>query len=101
MALLDYLLKKRKKSASVAKERLQIILAREHADRSGPDYLPNLKKDILAVVEKYVTIDYDQIQVTVDSHDNYEILELNITLPDSTATTGKQQRQVKAQQQVV
>lgn len=88
MALLDYLLRKRKKSASVAKERLQIILAREHSDRSGPDYLPNLKKDILAVVEKYVPIDYDQIQVTVDSHENYEILELNITLPEAT----KQQR---------
>jgi cell division topological specificity factor len=96
MALLDYLLRKRKKSASVAKERLQIILAREHADRSGPDYLPNLKKDILAVVEKYVPIDYDQIQVTVDSHDNYEILELNITLPDAAAPTeGKPQGQSK------
>ena len=95
MALLDYLLRKRKKSASVAKERLQIILAREHADRSGPDYLPSLKKDILAVVEKYVRIDYDQIQVTVDSHENYEILELNITLPEAVAVTTntKQQRQ--------
>jgi len=95
MALLDYLLRKRKKSASVAKERLQIILAREHADRSGPDYLPSLKKDILAVVEKYVRIDYDQIQVTVDSHENYEILELNITLPEAVAATTntKQQRQ--------
>lgn len=100
MALLDYLLKKRKKSASVAKERLQIILAREHADRSGPDYLPNLKKDILAVVEKYVRIDYDQIQVTVDSHENCEILELNITLPDTNAT-GKQPRQAKPQRQAV
>jgi cell division topological specificity factor len=84
MALLDYLLKKRRKTATVAKERLQIILAREHSDRSGPDYLPNLKKDILAVVEKYVPIDYDQIQVTLDSHDNYDILELNITLPEPT-----------------
>jgi cell division topological specificity factor len=82
MALLDYLLKKRKKSASVAKERLQIILAREHADRSGPDYLPQLKKDILAVVEKYVRIDYDRIQVNVENDGNYEILELNITLPE-------------------
>jgi cell division topological specificity factor len=88
MALLDYLLKKRKKSANVAKERLQIILAREHADRSGPDYLPNLKKDILAVVEKYVPIDYDQIQVTLDTQDNYDILELNITLPEA----AKQER---------
>ena len=82
MAILDYLLRKRKKSATVAKERLQIILAREHADRSGPDYLPDLKKDILAVVEKYVVIDHDQIQVTLENDGDYEILELNITLPE-------------------
>lgn len=90
MSLLDYLLRKRKKSAGVAKERLQIILAREHSDRSGPDYLPSLKKDILMVVEKYVNIDYDQIQVNVDSHGNCEILELNITLPEPATT--KQER---------
>lgn len=92
MSLLDYLLRKRKKSAGVAKERLQIILAREHSDLSGPDYLPNLKKDILMVVEKYVNIDYDQIQVNVDSHGNCEILELNITLPEPKPTTTKQER---------
>ena len=45
------------------------------------------------MVEKYVTIDYDQIQVTVDSQDNYEILELNITLPETPAA-AKPQRQV-------
>lgn len=82
MALLDYLLRKRKKTANVAKERLQIILAREHADRSGPDYLPQMKKDILAVVGKYVHIDYDKIQVNVENDGNMEILELNITLPE-------------------
>jgi cell division topological specificity factor len=82
MALLDYLLRKRKKSAAVAKDRLQIILAREHADRSAPDYLPQMKKDILAVVEKYVTIDHEQIQVNIENDGNCEILELNITLPE-------------------
>ena len=82
MALLDYLLRRRKKSASVAKERLQIILAREHATNSGPDFLPELKKDILEVVGKYVEIDLDRVQVSLDSSENCDILELNISLPD-------------------
>jgi cell division topological specificity factor len=82
MTLLNYLLGRRKKSAIVAKERLQIILAREHADRNGPDYLPDLKKDILEVVAKYVTVDLDRIQVHLDKDGDMDILELNIILPD-------------------
>jgi cell division topological specificity factor len=82
MTLLNYLLGRRKKSAVVAKERLQIILAREHADRNGPDYLPELKKDILEVVAKYVTVDLDRIQVNLDKDGDMDILELNIILPD-------------------
>ena len=38
MSILDYFLGSRKKSANVARERLQIILAHEHAGRTGPDY---------------------------------------------------------------
>lgn len=82
MTLLNYLLGRKKKTATVAKERLQIILAREHADRDGPDYLPELKKDILAVVAKYVAVDLDRIQVNLDKNGDTEILELNIVLPD-------------------
>ncbi|MCI0508264.1 MAG: cell division topological specificity factor MinE [Gammaproteobacteria bacterium] len=82
MTLLNYLLGRRKKTATVAKERLQIIFAREHADRNGPDYLPDLKKDILEVVAKYVTIDLDRIQVHLDKDGDMDILELNIILPD-------------------
>jgi len=92
MALIDYLLGRRKKTASIAKERLQIILAREHGEQSGPDYLQDLKKDILAVVGKYVQIDYDQVQVTLDSSENCDILELNITLPEDSQDQVKPAR---------
>ena len=84
MTLLNYLLGRRKNSAHVAKERLQIILARENADRNGPDYLQDLKKDILEVVAKYVTIDFERVQVSLDKDGDTDILELNITLPDKT-----------------
>jgi len=82
MTILDYLLKRRKKSAVVAKERLQIILARENAEKGSPDYLPALKKDILKVVEKYVAVDYSQIQVNVENDGDLEILELSISIPE-------------------
>ena len=41
-------------SAETAKERLQILLAHERQDRSSPEYLPLLQKDIVAAVLKYV-----------------------------------------------
>jgi hypothetical protein len=50
--------------------------------RSSPDYLPALKKELLEVVRKYVPIDQSQIKVHLDREGGYEILELNITLPD-------------------
>jgi len=83
MSFLDYFKGKRKPTASVAKERLQIILAREHAAGSAePDYLPALKREILEVVSKYVSVDKNAIQVNVERDDNCEILELNIALPE-------------------
>lgn len=85
MNLLDYFLTKRKKTAVVAKERLQIILARERVDRSGPDYLPALKREILDVVAKYVAIDVEKVQVHLQREGDCEILELNIALPEMNA----------------
>lgn len=92
MTLLDYLLRRRSKTAAVAKERLQIILAREHTDRTGPDYLPELKRDLLEVIAKYINVDLDQVKVNLDRDGNCDILELNIMLPEPAA---KQQAMVK------
>lgn len=84
MSLLDYLLGNRKKSAAVAKERLQIILAHEHNGRAdAPDYLPAMKQEILAVIAKYVSVEQDKINVNLDRQDDYEVLELNIVLPEA------------------
>ena len=83
MSILDYLLRRPKRTATVAKDRLQIILAREHSDRDGPDFLPQMKRDLLEVVARYVEIDLDQVQVNLDRDGECDILELNIMLPES------------------
>ena len=46
-------------TAKCAKERLQIIIAHERGERNQPEYLPDLQKDILAVIAKYVDIRND------------------------------------------
>jgi cell division topological specificity factor len=82
MGLLDYFRSERKGTARVAKERLQILVAHERAERNKPSYLPQLQRDILAVIRKYVTVDQDAISVNLERDDTQEILELNIVLPD-------------------
>lgn len=85
MKFLDYFRLQRRKSAAVAKERLQIIVARERVPRGGPDYLPLLKEELLNVVRKYVAIDQDAVKIQLDREGDCEVLELNITLQPETA----------------
>ena len=56
MSFLSFLLGQKKTSASVAKERLQIILAHERGRGDSPDYLPQLQQELIAVISKYVKI---------------------------------------------
>ena len=85
MSLLTFLLGEKKKTASVAKERLQIILAHERSGRNAgqPDYLPALQRDLVAVIGKYIRIDPNDIKVQLDRQDNLEVLEVKIELPEA------------------
>ncbi len=82
--LLDYLRGNEKKTAVVAKERLQIILAHERAGRGAatPDYLPAMQEELLEVIAKYIHIDRSQLKVQLGKHGEYDVLELNVTLPE-------------------
>lgn len=82
MSFLDYFRSKKTNTASVAKERLQIIVAHERGQREMPDYLPQLQQELLDVIRKYVQISDDMVQVEVDRNDSCSVLELNVTLPE-------------------
>jgi cell division topological specificity factor len=85
MSFMSFLLGEKKKTASTAKERLQIILAHERGGRQGrpPDYLPALHKELMAVISKYVEINPEDIKVQLERQDNLEVLEVKIELPES------------------
>ena len=86
MSLLDYFRASKPKTASIAKERLQILVAHERSYRNQPSYLPQLQQELLAVIRKYVNVEQDAISVNFEQDDNQETLELNIVLPDYQQT---------------
>ncbi|QNT68394.1 cell division topological specificity factor MinE [Defluviicoccus vanus] len=75
-------------TATQAKERLQILLAHERADLSGPDYLPRLKTELLQVIAKYVAVDNEKIAVSLANSGNVSVLEVNIELPKGVAAAN-------------
>ncbi|STX29281.1 Septum formation topological specificity factor [Legionella beliardensis] len=81
MSIFSYL-KKRNSTASVAKERLQIIISHERTQRSTPDYLPKLQEEILTVIAKYIPITRDKVSVNLERMGDNAVLELNVTMPD-------------------
>ncbi|MDD5392886.1 MAG: cell division topological specificity factor MinE [Thiothrix sp.] len=82
MGWFDYFKQSKPNSAKVAKERLQIVIAHERLDRNGPEYLPQLRRDIMEVIRKYVAITDEQVNVQFEKGADYDVLELNIALPE-------------------
>jgi cell division topological specificity factor len=83
-SFLSFLLGERKTSATVAKERLQIILAHERTGRRrAPGYLTSLQRDLVDVISKYIKIDPKDIKVNLERQQNLDVLEVKIELPEA------------------
>ena len=74
---------KNRRSAPVARERLQILLAHERTSRGQPDLLAILHEEILAVIAKHVSVERDNVQVTMDRGDKVSTLEIDVAVPNS------------------
>ena len=83
MSLIELLFGKKQKTAEVARDRLQIIIAQERVRAQAPDYLPTLQKELLEVLSKYVHVSLDDIRISQETQDGVDVLELNITLPET------------------
>ena len=83
MSLIELLFGKKQKTAEVARDRLQIIIAQERVKAQAPDYLPTLQKELLEVLSKYVHVSLDDIRISQETQYGVDVLELNITLPET------------------
>ena len=73
-------------SAQTAKDRLQILLAHERSSGSAvPDCLPELQRDILAVIKRHMKIDNDAVDIRMDRGKELSSLEINIEFPAASS----------------
>ena len=83
MSWLQKLFGNQPKTAHLAKERLQLIIAHERdGGGSSANFLPDLQRELIEVISKYVAVNPDDIKVQLEKQDNYEVLEVNIVLPE-------------------
>jgi cell division topological specificity factor len=72
-----------RRSAPVARERLQILLAHERSQHGATDLAAILQQEILAVIAKYIPIDQDRVVVKLDRGDEISTLEIDIEMPEA------------------
>ena len=82
MGIFDFLRPNPKSTAKVAKERLRIIVAQERSTRGGPDYLPLLRRELLDVIKKYVSVDIEAVKVDLVKDGDHDVLDISVSLPD-------------------
>jgi len=81
MGMFDFL-RVKKNTASIAKDRLRIIIAQERSTLGGPDYLPLLRRELLEVIRKYVNVDVDAVKVDLVKEGEHDVLDISVSLPD-------------------
>jgi len=72
---------RRRRSAGVARERLQILLSYERAARGQADLLALLREEIIAGITKHVKVERDHIHVRVERGQAVSTLEIDIAIP--------------------
>ena len=77
MSLFDKIFGKKKKSASIAKDRLTIMLAHERANCKLP-YMDSMRNEIIDVIKKYTKV--EDVKISSKDRDNINVLEVEIIL---------------------
>jgi cell division topological specificity factor len=80
MSLLKFL--RRPASATVARERLQLLLTHERLETGRTsDLVAVLREEILAVIAKHISIDSEKVRVTMDRREAVCTLAVDIDAP--------------------
>ena len=79
---------KRERSAPVARDRLQLLLAHERALHGDRDLAAILQQEIIAVIARHVSIDPEKVVVKLDRGDQVSTLEIDVEMPAAVATPG-------------
>jgi cell division topological specificity factor len=79
--IFDFLRRKKSNTSTVARDRLQVIVAHERKASSQPSWMPEMQKEILAVIAKYISIDQKDLKVEMSNDDDMSVLEISVDCP--------------------
>jgi cell division topological specificity factor len=80
---------KRRGSAPVARERLQILLAHERSSHGQSDLLTKLRDEILAVVAQHIAVDQEQVRIKMERGDKVSTLDIDIEVPHTALASAR------------
>ena len=80
MSLIASFFRKRD-TAPVARERLQVLLQHERAIVGKSDLVAQLQEEILAVIAKHVAVERDKVQIKLDRGSAVSMLEIDVEVP--------------------
>jgi cell division topological specificity factor len=72
---------RRQRTAPVARERLQVLLAHERMAAGNSELLNVLREEILAVIAKHITVDREKVNVKFDRSASSSTLEIDVEMP--------------------
>jgi cell division topological specificity factor len=78
----------RNRTAPVARDRLQVLLAHERALGGRADLAAVLQQEILEVIARHIPIDRDKVMVKLESGDHVSTLAIDIEMPQAALTRG-------------
>jgi cell division topological specificity factor len=81
-----------RRSAPLARERLQILLTHERANTGSSGLISALREDILRVIAQHVDVSPEKVEVTVKNGDGVAVLEIDIEIPQAAARAVMGQR---------
>ena len=82
MTLLSLLIAPKPNTASIAKERLQIIIAHEHNGYGEPGFLQSLHMALIEVISKYTKVAPEDITMSLGRQGNLDVLDVNVVLSE-------------------
>jgi cell division topological specificity factor len=98
MTLRDFvnkLLGRQPASATTARERLQLVLAHDRSDLN-PELLEQMRREILEVVSRYVEIDLEEGDVSLETEDRVTALVVNLPIRRAKAVVKPEATETEA-----
>jgi cell division topological specificity factor len=85
MSLLD--LFRRRPSAPVARERLQVLLAHERMASGHSELLSVLREEIMEVIARHIKVDRDKVNIKLEKGEDCSTLEIDVEMPATIPVT--------------